>query len=79
MGLACAWCGQQKKDWMTTGEAAEFLGVKKRSFTRACREGLVPGAELVRRSVHERGSTESLPLLCQPLRVRHRRLTLRLS
>jgi excisionase family DNA binding protein len=45
VSLECAWCGQQK-DWLSTAEAAAFLGIPARTLRRACREGRLPGAKM---------------------------------
>jgi hypothetical protein len=55
VSLECNWCGQPK-DWLTTAEAAAFLGIPRRSLTRACREGLIPGAKLVKTTPQASGS-----------------------
>jgi ribosomal protein S14 len=49
----CEWCSQQR-DWMSTAEAADFLGVSRTVFRKHCRLGHIPGVELVYRS---RGDT----------------------
>jgi hypothetical protein len=51
----CPWCGQSK-DWLSTAEVAQFLGVNARNLRKACRAGRIPGAELVRRSPRDRGA-----------------------
>lgn len=52
--LACVWCGQAK-DWLTTAETAQYLGVTERGLRKACRSGRIAGAELVHRTPRDKG------------------------